>query len=297
MSALREDSRFSPFGEKKRRAKMLAFVNQKGGTGKTTIAQNLAVCFALYHSQRVLCVDLDPQGNFGEGLIATSINTAKTADRLLLVPSANISEYIMRARPRVDLIPNRFQRELRESVDRLPLCANLLRKQLSQVLVQYDYILIDTPAGLCRSTQIGVDAADQVVIVISCGKYALSGTAAMIDWISGISDQLGKQRPAIKVVLNNFDERRLFDREFKREVRYIFGNDLYQTQIRSSIRIVEASAQAMAVVELPQANNGAADFKRLAREILGLPANVGTLAQGAAEAEPQEKGTVLKLVS
>ncbi len=63
-------------------AKSLTFVNQKGGTGKTTTAQNLAVCLSLLHDKRVLCIDLDPQGNFGQGLTFDPISTTKTADRL-----------------------------------------------------------------------------------------------------------------------------------------------------------------------------------------------------------------------
>src|SRR5262245_35208592 len=85
-------------------AKIIAFVNQKGGTGKTTIAQNLAVCFGLRHNKRLLCVDLDPQGNLGHGLVSDHINNPKTADRMLVVPKVEIDEYIISVRPNIDLI-------------------------------------------------------------------------------------------------------------------------------------------------------------------------------------------------
>src|SRR5499427_11147169 len=78
---------------KKEPAKVIAFVNQKGGTGKTTIAQNLAVCFGLRHNKRLLCIDLDPQGNLGHGLVYDQINNPKTADRMLVVPKVDIDEY------------------------------------------------------------------------------------------------------------------------------------------------------------------------------------------------------------
>src|SRR5262245_63277905 len=97
---------------KKEPAKVIAFVNQKGGAGKTTIAQNLAVSFGLYHDKRVLCVDLDPQGNLGQALLNSQIDTPKTADRLLVVPKANVDEYIVTVRHNIDLIHNRFQKEL-----------------------------------------------------------------------------------------------------------------------------------------------------------------------------------------
>ncbi len=244
----------------------------------------------------VLCVDLDPQGNFGEGLLPDPINTAKTADRLLLVPKANAAEYIIPLRPGVDLIPNRFQRELHDGVDRLPIRGELLRKQLSQVMGKYDYIMVDTPAGLCKSTRIGIDAADEVIIVLSCGKYALRGMAAVVDWMSENSALLNKPMPRVKIVLNNFDERRRYDRDFKQEVQYIFGEDLFQTQIRNTIRIVEAAAQSLAAVELGQLNIGATDFSRLSKEILGLPFSAETRAEETADNETQAS-TLLKLVS
>jgi chromosome partitioning protein len=256
---------------KKEPAKVIAFVNQKGGAGKTTIAQNLAVCFGLYHDKRVLCVDLDPQGNLGQGLVRNQIDTPKTADRLLVVPKASISEYIINVRPNIDLIHNRFQKELHETVDRLPLLPDLLRRQIGPALARYDYIFIDTPAGLCRSTQIGVEAANQVVLVVSCGMYGLKDMIAVIDWMLENCNRLIKPMPSIKVALNNYDWRRRFDREFKLELQRIFGDELLQTHIRASVRIIEAAAQGIAVVEHNHDYPAAEDFKWLSREILGLP--------------------------
>jgi chromosome partitioning protein len=261
-----------PTAQRRKPAQVLAFVNQKGGTGKTTTAQNLAMCLALHHGKRVLGVDLDPQGNFGHGLLFEPVHTSKTADRLLMVPKANIDEYIIPVRSGVDLIHNSFQKELHESVDRLPLTPDLLRRQLGTAMTRYDYIVTDTPAGLCRSTQVGIDAADQVIFVVSCGVYGLKGMVAAIDWLSNICSRLSKPLPKIKVVINNYDERRRFDREFKREVEHIFGDDLFQTQIRNSTRVVVASAEGRAVVECSPLCPVAHDFLRLSQEILGLSA-------------------------
>jgi chromosome partitioning protein len=251
-------------------ARILAFVNQKGGTGKTTTAQNLAVCFGLYYGKRVLAVDLDPQGNFGQGLSFDPISTSKTADRLLVVPKVNIDEYIIPIRPGVDLIHNSFQKELREAVDRLPLYPGLLRKQLGPAINRYDYVIVDTPASLSRSTQFGVDAADQIILVVSCGIYGLKGMVTVIDWMSATCNRLSKPIPTVRVILNNYDERRRFDREFKQEIEHIFGHDLFRTQIRTSTRIVEAAANGIAVIEHNQPCSAASDFLQLSREILGL---------------------------
>ncbi|MBO0721813.1 MAG: ParA family protein [Blastocatellia bacterium] len=256
---------------KKQPARVLSFVNQKGGTGKTTIAQNLATCFGLLHEKRILCIDLDTQGNFGQGLTREEISSPKTADRLLVVPKANINEYITPLRPNIDLIHNYFQKDIHETVEGLPLYPDLLRKQLAHSMYNYDYIMLDTPAGLCKSTQIGLDASDQIILVVSCGIYGLKGMVAVVDWMRGTCMRLGKAMPQTKVVLNNYDDRRRYDREFKLNVQRIFGADLYQTQIRTSTRVAEAAACGMGVIEYCNESPVAGDFRRLSREILGLP--------------------------
>src|SRR5262245_33523966 len=258
---------------KKTPAKVLAFVNQKGGTGKTTMAQNLAVCFGLRYGKRVLGVDLDPQGNFGQGLSFDPISTTKTADRLLVVPKVTIDEYIIPVRPGVDLIHNSFQKELRESVERLPLSPGLLRRQLGPAINRYDYVMIDTPASLSRSTQTGVDAADQVILVVSCGIYGLKGMVTVVDWMSGICTRLSQGMHSVRAILHNYDERRRFDREVEQVILHIFGDDLVRTQIRTSLRIVEAASEGIAVVEYDQPCPATKDFHRLSREILGLSSN------------------------
>jgi len=287
---------------RKEPARILAFVNQKGGAGKTTITQNMAVCFGLYHDKRVLCVDLDPQGNLGQGLVPDPIDTPKTADRLLVVPKVNIHEYIIKVRPNIDLIHNRFQKELREAVDRLPLYPDLLRRQLGPALSLYDYIFIDTPAGLCRSTQIGIEAANQVVLIVSCGMYGLKDMISVIDWMLENCNRLIKPMPSIRVALNNFDKHKRFDRDFKIELQRIFGDELLQTQIRPSVRIIEAAAQGATVVERHHDYPVTEDFKWLSREILGLPletessgepVNVNRLAEEEVVFETMAAGSAL----
>jgi chromosome partitioning protein len=265
---LQHETQVAPI--KQEPTRVLSFVNQKGGTGKTTIAQNLAVCFGLRHDKRVLCIDLDPQGNLGQGLVYGPINNPKTADRLLVVPKVDINEYIIRVRPNIDLIHNKFQKDLREAVDRLPLHPNLLRRQLGSAIKRYDYVVVDTPAGLCRSTQVGIDAADQVILVVSCGMYGLKGMIAVVDWMAGIHNRLAKPMPSIKVVLNNYDDRRRFDRDFIQEIRHIFGDDLFETHIRTSTRIIESAARGVGVIEHDNSCGAAEDFEWLSLEVLGL---------------------------
>src|SRR5262249_45170594 len=184
-----------------------------------------------------------------QGLVYGHINNSNTADRLLVAHKVDVDEYIVQARPNIDLIHNKFQKQLCEAEDHLQLYPGLLREQLGLALNRYDYAIIDTPAGLCRSTQIGIDAADHVILVVSCGMYELKGMIAVVDWMAGIHSRLARPLPSIKVVLNNYDDNRRFDREFMREIERIFGDDLFQTHIRTSARIIEAAARGVAVIE------------------------------------------------
>jgi chromosome partitioning protein len=277
-------------------AKVIAFVNQKGGTGKTTISQNVAACFALVHRKQVLCVDLDPQGNLGQGMLPEAAIWKKTVDRMLLVPKPLVSEYIVPLRPGLDLIPNRYQKDIHDSVERLLPEANLLRSRLSVVLPHYDYVILDTPAGLSVPTRAAIEAADEIVIVMSCGMYALKGTATVMQGIQDLCATARRKPPAMRVVLNNCDDRRRFDREFRREVGRLFGDALYDTFVRPNVRIAEAAAHAQAVIEYREASLGATDFKRLSREMLGLPL-VEDVFEGGPRARAQANGFVFRLVS
>jgi Flp pilus assembly CpaE family ATPase len=93
----------------------------------------------------------------------------------------------------------------------------------------------------------------------------------VIDWMWENCKRLIKPMPSIRVALNNYDKHRRFDRDFKLELQRIFGDELLQTHIRSSVRIIEAAAQGIAVVEHNHDHPVAEDFKLLSREILGLP--------------------------
>lgn len=279
-----------------RRAKIIAFVNQKGGTGKTTISQNVAACFALVHNRQVLCVDLDPQGNLGQGMIAGAVNTTRTTDRMLLVPKPRISEYIIPLRPGLDLIPNRYQKDIHDSIEKLPHQSNLLRGKLTAVLPYYDFVVLDTPAGLGVPTRVAIEAADEVVVVMSCGMYALKGTATVLEGVNELCAAAGRKPPVLRVVLNNFDDRRRFDREFRREAARLFGDALYETYVRPNIRIAEAASHSQAVIEYNETSLGATDFKRLTREMLGLPL-VEDVFASAPRAKAQSNGVVFRLVS
>jgi cellulose biosynthesis protein BcsQ len=92
----------------------------------------------------------------------------------------------------------------------------------------------------------------------------------VVDWMAGIHNRLAKPMPSIKVVLNNYDDRRRFDRDFIQEIRHIFGDDLFETHIRTSTRIIESAARGVGVIEHDNSCGAAEDFEWLSLEVLGL---------------------------
>src|SRR5262249_61188095 len=102
--------------------------------------------------------------------------------------------------------------------------------------------------------------------------YGLKGMVAVVDWMTGIQKRLVKPMPSIKVVLNNYDERRRFDREFIQEIRRLFGDNLLNTHIRTSTRIIEAAARGGARIEYDNSCGPAQAFEWLRRELLGVVA-------------------------
>src|SRR5262249_22454456 len=117
---------------------------------------------------------------------------------------------------------------------------------------------------------VGVDAADQVILVVSCGMYGLKGMIAVVDWMTGIQKRLVKPMPSSKGVLNNYDERPRFEREFLQGRRRPFGDKLLNTHNRTSTRIIEAAARGVAVIEYDNSCGAAQDFEWLSREFLGV---------------------------
>ena len=160
--------------------KILAFANHKGGVGKTTCAQNLAACLVEQHGQKVLAVDLDSQGNLTEGITRLTIDPEKTTFRLLLDEAADIDDYIVNLRPGFDIIPNLYQKEIEDLIFKRPEDYWRLTERLAPLRSKYDAILLDTPPGLGLPTKSAIAAADEVIIVLSCGFYALRGAATVL---------------------------------------------------------------------------------------------------------------------
>lgn len=285
----------------------VAFANQKGGVGKTTTVVNLASYLALA-GDRVLVIDLDPQGNATSGLgldrnrpesvydavieavALADLTVATQIDRLSIVPSS-----IALAGAEVELAPLE-QRERR--------LARLLEPERDR----YDYVFIDCPPSLGLLTVNALTAADSTLIPIQCEYYALEGLTQLISTINLVRDHLNPSLAIKGAVLTMFDSRTNLSADVAREVRTHLGDRVYDAVIPRSVRLSEAPSHGLPIHLYAPTSKGAAAYAALAAEFRardqgpGAPATRRLVAVGPGRevgepSEPVETAAIARATS
>jgi chromosome partitioning protein len=246
---------------------VIACANQKGGVGKTTTVVNLASYFATA-GERVLVIDLDPQGNATSGLgieratldrsiYDAVIDDARLSDLLVAGPTDGLSvvpSSIALAGAEIELAPLE-QRERR------------LSRLVREVAAEYDYILIDSPPSLGLLTVNALTAADSVLVPIQCEYYALEGLTQLIATINLVRDHLNPALEIKGVVLTMYDARTNLSADVAAEVRRHLNDAVYQTVIPRSVRLSEAPSHGLPISMYRPDSRGAEAYAALAAEI------------------------------
>ena len=168
-------------------AQILTFTNAKGGCGKTTVALNLAICFARA-GYRTLAIDLDQQGNLSAGLGVDLNQLNSTAHRLLISEVLNIHRYLIEVRPQLKLLPNSIDIEADDLLEAKKVNREvLLCRQLKPIQSEFDVILIDTPPAMRAATVNALVVADSVIVPIDSSSFALLGMTQLLKTIAAIS--------------------------------------------------------------------------------------------------------------
>lgn len=254
--------------------RVLAVTNQKGGVGKTTTTVNLAASLA-ESKQRVLLVDLDPQGNatMGSGIekrdLQSSVYDVLLGNKTVAQArkAAGVGGY--------DVLP--ANRELAgaevELVD-MPKREMRLQESLQAVISEYDYVLIDCPPALNLLTLNGLCAAKTVMIPMQCEYYALEGLSDLVNTIRKVRASLNPVLEIEGLLRTMFDPRNALAQQVSAQLEAHFGDKVYRTVIPRNIRLAEAPSYGMPALYHDRTSKGTQAYLTLAGEMLNLSSKI-----------------------
>ena len=248
--------------------KVMAIINQKGGVGKTTTAVNLAACLA-YKGKKVLLIDSDAQGNATSGL-GIDRNDIELSVYDCLVDDEKIKEAIIRTKYKnLSVLPS--AQELSAAEIELGYEEKrefFVKKAISHIKDDYDYIIIDSPPALGLLTINIMTASDTVLIPIQCEYYALEGLAQLITTIKTIKKSLNKSLDIEGILATMYDKRTNLSEQVYNEVKEHFPDITYESVIPRNVRLSEAPSFGEPIIKYDITSVGAEAYFALAREVI-----------------------------
>jgi chromosome partitioning protein len=248
--------------------KIVAVANQKGGVGKTTSCINLAASLVRL-KQRVLVVDLDPQGNatMGSGINKSTL-TATVND--VLLDAVKLERALLKTTPAgYALLPANSQLTMAEvQLLSKPAYESKLKKILTPLKVRYDFIFIDCPPSLNALTLNAMVSANSVLIPMQCEYYALEGLSSLMVTMQQIQAKLNKALTVEGVVRTMYDPRSLLVKDVTQQLQAYFGKLLYKTTIPRNIRIAEAPSFGLPILLHDGRSLGSLAYLKLAKEVI-----------------------------
>jgi chromosome partitioning protein len=260
------DERERPQEPRVAKAEVIAFANQKGGVAKTTTTLNLAVAFA-ESGHRVLAVDMDPQGNLtmSQGIDPDSVDKSMYD---VLVNDLSIREVIRKrevdvACASIDLAGAEIAMSTKIGRERS------LAKALRPVLEDYDFVCIDTPPSLGLLTINALTAASQVIVPVQCEYLSMRGLVQLQNTLSMIRQELNPDVDIQGILPTLVDSRTVHAKEAIEILEENFGDRVFATRIKKTIRFAEAPVKGTSVLKYDPDGVAAKSYRELAKEVLG----------------------------
>ena len=246
----------------------VAIANQKGGVGKTTSAINLGTALAAT-GQRVLLVDLDPQGNASTGLGITQSQRERSSYDVLLGDCPVDAAVVASKVPRLDVLPatvdlSGAEIELVEFDDRTHRLDAAIRANASR----WDIVLIDCPPSLGLLTINAMVAADRLLVPLQCEFFALEGLSQLLSTVERIRERFNPGLAILGVALTMYDRRNRLTEQVSTDVRAVLGKVVFDTVIPRNVRLSEAPSHGLPALIYDHRCSGSEAYMALAREMI-----------------------------
>ncbi len=247
--------------------KTIAFMNQKGGVGKTTTTVSVGSFLASEYGKKVLLVDLDPQGNLSDH-VGIDPNTTEKSVYNVLVEDMPVSEAIQHVCG-MDVLPANIDLSAAE-VELVNMMSRevRLKNSISEVAENYDYILLDCPPSLGLLTVSGLSFASEVIVPMQAEYLALRGLSQLVHTIDLVRGHLNPELYVSGVVFCMFDGRTILAQSVRDEVESYFPDKVYSAGVRKNIRLAEAPSYGLPVGLYDSSCKGSDDYRAITEEFL-----------------------------
>ena len=250
--------------------KIISISNQKGGVGKTTTSVSLAASLGILE-KKVLLIDADPQGNASSGIGINSEDFNFSIYDVLLKNCKVKDAVIKTSSPNLDLIPANIDLvaiEI-ELVD-IPKREYVFKSVFSEIINDYDFLIIDCPPSLGLITLNALTASNSVIIPIQCEYYALEGLGKLLNTIKGVQNVHNNILEIEGILLTKFDSRLRLSNQVKEDVKKHFGNMVFNTIIPRNVSLGEAPSHGESIIVYNATSKGSKSYIKFAQEIINL---------------------------